>query len=51
MTRLKKERPKLLFGAGTILSVQHLLQQKNAARSLEFLPGLILNKKYLFSGH
>jgi len=40
MTRLKKERPKLLFDAGTILSVQHLLTAKECGAKFGVSPGL-----------
>lgn len=40
MTRLKKERPKLLFGAGTVLSVKHLLKVKEYGAEFGVSPGL-----------
>lgn len=37
--RLKKERPDLLLGAGTLLSVDHLLQARDAGAQFGVAPG------------
>jgi 2-dehydro-3-deoxyphosphogluconate aldolase/(4S)-4-hydroxy-2-oxoglutarate aldolase len=40
LKKLKKERPKILLGAGTILSVQHLLRAKECGAVFGVSPGL-----------